>query len=170
MTTSGTFSYNPSLGEQGQIAFGRIGVRRTELTPAHMADLRTAANDLLAEWSNMTPNLWEVGLQTTSLVQGTATYTVAAETVMVLDLYISTGTPATDRLIFPISRSEYASYPNKTQQGFPTVFWFDRLVTPTITLWPVPDGNGPYTMNYYTVRQTQDANLNLVKMVLRANS
>jgi hypothetical protein len=57
---------------------------------------------------------------------------------MILDMYISYGSPSTDRLIFPISRSEYAAYPDKTTQGTPTVFWFDRLIAPTFTLWPVP--------------------------------
>jgi hypothetical protein len=60
----------------------------------------------------------------------------------------------------PISRTEYASYPNKEQQGFPTVFWFDRLLSPTVTLWPVPNvDNGPSTLSYYRVTQIQDANL-----------
>lgn len=59
----------------------------------------------------------------------------------------------------PISRTEYASYPNKTQQGFTTVFWFDRLINPTITLWPVPDGSSAQYLKYYRVRQLQDANL-----------
>jgi len=58
----------------------------------------------------------------------------------------------------PVSRTEYASYPNKEQQGFPTVFWFDRLVSPTITLWPVPPATGTYTLKYYRVRQVQDSN------------
>ena len=59
----------------------------------------------------------------------------------------------------PISRTEYASYPNKAQQGFPTSYWYDRLVSPTITLWPVPDGTSATVLKYYVVRQVQDANL-----------
>ena len=58
----------------------------------------------------------------------------------------------------PISRTEYASYPNKSQQGFTTVYWFDRLLSPTITLWPVPDGNSAQVLKYYRVRQIQDSN------------
>lgn len=159
-TYSGTFNFIPSTGEIGLTAFGRIGVKRPAVTASHMAELRNAANFLLSEWSNQTPNLWEVGLTSTALTAGTATYTVTNETVMILDMYISYGTPSTDRLIFPISRSEYAAYPDKTTQGVPTVFWFDRLISPTITLWPVPDSSATYTANYYSVRQTYDANLN----------
>jgi hypothetical protein len=159
INTSKTYDFNPSLGEMVLEAFSRIGVRPSEVTQQHIQNARVSANLVLAEWGNLEPNLWEVGLQTSPLIQGTETYSVDSQTVTILDLYITTsisGTP-NDRYISPISRTEYASYPNKTQQGFPTVFWFDRLISPTITLWPVPDGNGPYVMNYYTVRQTQDA-------------
>jgi hypothetical protein len=77
-----------------------------------------------------------------------------------LDAYVTTGTGtnAINRLILPISRTEYASYPNKQQQGFPTTYWFDRLLAPTVTLWPVPDGN-EVSFSYYRVRQVQDSNL-----------
>ena len=90
-------------------------------------------------------------------MEGQATYDVDPNTVMILDAYTTAGGP--DRVIMPISRTEYASYPNKTQQGFPTSFWFDRLISPTVTLWPVPDGNSATTLKYYRVRRIQDANL-----------
>lgn len=158
-TFSETFNFVPSTGEIGLTAFGRAGVKRTAITASHMAELRNAANFLLSEWSNQTPNLWVVDLISEPLVASTATYDVPAETVMILDMYISYGTPNTDRLIFPISRSEYAAYPDKTTEGIPTVFWFDRLIAPTFTLWPVPDSATTYTVNYYSVRQNYDANL-----------
>lgn len=138
-------------------AFARIGVRRSDILQTHLADARIEANLLLAKISNLQPNLWTVDLQSVLLVQGTAVYTVPPETVMVLDAYIRYGSPSVDRSIYPISRSEYATYPNKTTQGPPSVFWFDRLIAPTITLWATPDGNGPYTLFYYRVRQVQDA-------------
>jgi hypothetical protein len=156
--TSGTFSFAPSLGEVILNAYARIGIRRTEILATHLSDARLEANLLLARISNTEPNLWTVDLQALPLLQGVTTYTVPAETAMILDAYIRFGSPFTDRSIYPISRSEYATYPQKTLQAFPTVFWFDRLISPTITLWPVPDGNGPYTLFYYRVRQVQDAN------------
>lgn len=155
MTTSGTYDFNPSLGELVLEAFARIGIRQTEVTEQHIRHATVSANLVLSEWSGLQPNLWEVSLQTTPLVQGTDTYTLPDRTVMILDLYISVD--GIDRYIMPVSRTEYASYPNKAQQGFPTVYWFDRLISPTVTLWPVPDGNATYTMKFYTVRQTQDA-------------
>jgi hypothetical protein len=69
-TYSGTFDFFPSTGEIGLTAFGRIGIKRTAVTASHMAELRNAANLLLSEWSNQTPNLWEVGLISTALTLG----------------------------------------------------------------------------------------------------
>ena len=63
-----------------------------------------------------------------------------------------------DRLIYPISRGEYESQPNKVSQGLPSSYWFDRLISPQVTLWQVPDGNGPYELRYYRSRQIEDVN------------
>lgn len=160
MATSGTYTYNPSLGELTLYAYNLIGVRNTALLQEHLESARMAANLMLARWSNQGVNLWAVDLQTIPLVQGTSTYSVPANTVMMLDVYISTtsGGQTIDRLILPVSRTEYASYPNKAQQGFPTTYWFDRLLSPTVTIWPVPDGTQT-SLKYYRVRRLQDADI-----------
>ena len=161
MTTSNTYNFNPSLGEITIYAYNLIGIRGTSLLQEHMEAARMAANMLLSRFSNQGVNLWAVDLITTSLVAGQATYSVDSNTVVMLDAYIEidngNGQPI-DRLILPISRTEYASYPNKEQQGFTTTYWFDRLLSPTVTLWPVPDGTTT-SLKYYRVRQIQDANL-----------
>ena len=156
MATSGTYTFNPGLGEIVLYAYQNIGVRPAALLQEHMDSARMATNMMLARWSNQGVNLWCVDLITTPLVDGTATYAVDANTVMILDAYIVSD--SIDRIILPISRTEYASYPNKAQQGFPTTFWFDRLISPTVTLWPVPDGSQT-SLKYYRVRRLQDSNL-----------
>ena len=161
MATSNTFSYNPGLGELTLYAYNLIGLRNTSVLQEHMEAARIATNMMLSRWANQGVNLWAVDLITTPLVAGQATYSVDSNTVVMLDAYIEidngNGQPI-DRLILPISRTEYASYPNKTQQGFTTTYWFDRLLSPTVTLWPVPDGTTT-SLKYYRVRQIQDANL-----------
>ena len=158
MTTSGTYAFNPALGEIVLYAYQNIGVRPAAVLQEHMESARMATNMMLSRWSNQGVNLWAVDLVTVPLVQGTSTYAVDGNTIMVLDAYTTTAN-GPDRVIMPISRTEYASYPNKTQQGFPTSYWFDRLISPTITPWPVPDGSSATTLKYYRVRQVQDANL-----------
>jgi hypothetical protein len=161
MTTSGTYTFNPSLGEAVLYAYNLCGIRPTSLAQEHMQAANMAANMLLARWSNQGVNLWAVDLITVPLVQGQSTYTVDANTVMILDAYMeitNNSSQPIDRIIMPVSRTEYASYPNKEQQGFTTVYWFDRLLNPTITLWPVPDGSSAQYLKYYRVRRIQDSN------------
>ena len=160
MATTNTYNYNPALGEITLYAFNLCGIRSTSLVQEHFESAVMAANMMLMNWSNRGVNLWKVELVTTPLVQGTATYTVNPNIVMILDTYITTGSGSTaiDRIIMPVSRTEYASYPNKTQQGWPTTYWFDRLLSPTISLWPVPDGNQT-SMSYYAVQQIEDSAL-----------
>lgn len=164
MATSGTYAFNPSLGEITLYAYNLIGLRNTSLLQEHMEAARMSANMLCANWSNRGVNLWAVDLVTVPLVQGQKTYNVDLNTVTMLDAYMviddGNGNPI-DRIILPVSRTEYASYPNKETQGFTTTFWFDRLISPnpTVTLWPVPDGTSAQYLKYYRVRQIQDANL-----------
>jgi hypothetical protein len=68
----------------------------------------------------------------------------------------SDGGDPIDRVLYPISRTEYASLPDKYVQGSPTTYWFERLTTPVINLWQPPDGNGPYTLNLWTQQAVQD--------------
>jgi hypothetical protein len=159
-TSSGTYSFQLSNASIAQQAFARLQIRRPQLLAEHMADAYAETNLMLSGISNLAPNLWTIELVSVPLIAGTATYSVDPSVIMILDAYISLNNSSTsDRLIFPISRTDYASYPNKTAQGAPTVFWFDRLIDPTITLWYVPDQTSTYTLNYYACRQVQDANL-----------
>lgn len=161
MTTSGTYDFSPSGGQLILYAYSLCGIRRPALLAEHMEDARMALNLMLSAWGNSTPNLWTVDLVETTLVAGTATYDVDAKTVMILDAYIrtGTGTEQNDRIIWPISRTEYASFPNKDMQALPTVYWFDRTLSPTITLWQTPDDSTTYTLRYYRCTVIQDANL-----------
>lgn len=157
MPTSGTYNFNPPIGTLTLNAFARCGVRRTEILQQHMEDAYLECNLLQSDWGADGITWWTVLLDTQNLTQGTATYTVPANAVSVLDLYINNG--SSNRLILPFSRTDYASLATPDQQGFPTSFWWDRVIPSTITLWPVPDGSATYTMSFYYYTQIQDANI-----------
>lgn len=55
-----------------------------------------------------------------------------------------------DRLLNPLSRSEYVSIPTKLTQGFPSGYYFNQIIPPTITLWPTPPVNNTQTNILYT--------------------
>lgn len=161
MTSSSTylFGVQETVADGVIEAFERCGIRPSALETEHMISAKRSCNLVFVDFINAGVNLWAVDLQTQLLTQGLATYSLPQETVLMLDVYVSTTVDGvtTDRIIFPISRTDYASYPNKQTQSPPNVFWYDRLTAPTVTLWPTPDGNGPYTLKYYRMRQIQDA-------------
>lgn len=158
MATSETYNFsldNPSVVIE---AFDRIGIRGPAITRPKLVSARRSLNLELQEWSVKGLNLWAIDLQTVNLIGGDATYDVDETTINILDTYISIGT--SDRVISPMSRSDYAGIPNKTAQGNPTSYWFDRTSpTPTITLWPVPSASDTYVLKYYRMRRLQDADL-----------
>jgi hypothetical protein len=156
---SGTRLFAPNLSELVLFALGLCGIRRTAVLQEHLVDAHMAVNLLLADWTLRGVNLWQVELITIPLIQGISTYTIDPTIVVLLDGYVTFGQPShpIDRIILPISRTEYASYPNKLHQAPPTVFWMDRLLAPTVTLWPVPDGH-QISVSFYALQQTQDAN------------
>jgi hypothetical protein len=158
MSTSGTTTFTLDAVEIIEEAFERAGKEsRTGY------DFRTALrslNLLLSEWANRGVNLWTIDQGTRALTQGTATYTLPSDTVDLMENLIRTGSGQTqiDLTITRISVSTYATIPNKTTQGRPIQIYIDRKVdAPTFTVWPVPDGSGPYTLVYWRLTRIQDA-------------
>lgn len=160
MTSSGTYVYNPSAAHVVTAAFGMIQVRRPDLSTAHLLDAAAALNMLMVEFSNRNPHRWAMETQTQVLSAATPTYTLTGRT---LAIALATVTQSgIDRVIGPISATDYAALPSKAQAGPPTSFFFNLQVTPTITLWPVPDATYltiPATLNLTTFRQMQDVDL-----------
>lgn len=162
MASSGTYAFSPSNGELVLAAYERIQIRAPSLRQEHMLSARRELNFLFAQWGNSSPNLWEVIRTQTTLTAGTASYSIPGKTIMILDASIVLNFGQSDesrRYITPISRTEYLSFANQQVPGQPTCYWFDRLISPTVTFWPVPDANGPYTFDYFSCTQIQDANL-----------
>lgn len=110
-------------------------------------------------WGNSVPNLWKIELVTYPLVAGTATYLLDASVNLVLDAYATltaSGQPNVDRILVSISRTEYASYATKSQQGAPSVYWFERDIVPKVTLYLTPDGTSDTQFSLYVMKRVQD--------------
>lgn len=160
MATSGTYGFNPTLAEIVIEAYDRCGIRPAMLTAHHMTSARMSLNTELITWSNKGVNLWAVELHTPiPLIANDPDYAVDAETVSILDCYISQsqGGVTTDLMLRPISRTDYANIPNKLQTGRPSCFWFERTVAPAVHLFQTPDLTGSYVLNFYRLRRLQDA-------------
>jgi hypothetical protein len=157
MATSGTAAFNLDLVEIVEEAFERCGL---EVRSGY--DLRTARrsmNLMFADWANRGLNMWTMEQGTIPLVAGTHNYALPADTVDLLEHVIRTGTGQNqvEIAMARISLSSYATIPTKETQGKPIQILVNRTITPSVTVWPVPDTNGPYTLVYWRLRRMQDA-------------
>ena len=68
-----------------------------------------------------------------------------------------------------LSRSEYASIPNKSTTGKPLQFFIDKQINPTISVYPTPDKSTTYTvhMNVLTRMDDVDAATDTLQMPFR---
>jgi hypothetical protein len=152
MTTSGSRDFNLDVGEIIEEAYERCGLEVRTGYDARTA--RRSLNLMFADWANRGLNLWTVTQTTQALTQGTSTYTLAADVVDILEMVLRRD--GTDYEVERISRGEYLTFPNKTAQGRPSQFYFDRQIQPVITLWQPPENSTDILVFYY-VRRIQDA-------------
>ncbi len=94
----------------------------------------------------------------TTTVSAAISLTPIQSTIDVLSAVIRTGTGSgqTDVAISRISRDAYINIATKNSTSRPTQFYVDRLITPSIKLWPTPDNN-TYTLVYDKLTRIDDA-------------
>ena len=151
MATSGSRDFDLDVAEIIEEAYERCGLELRTGYDARSA--RRSMNLMFADWANRGLNLWTVKQGTQALTQGTATYTFTADYTDLLDVVVRRS--GTDFELSRMSRSEYLNTPNKTTQGRPSQFYYNRQVSPEVTLWPTPE-NSTDTLVYYYVQRIED--------------
>lgn len=153
MATSGTTAFNPDVSVFIEEAFDRAGYEGRS-----GYEYRTAVrslNFLLAEWANEGLNLWAVDSGTISLVSGDGQYDLPADTIDVIDQKIRID--GHDYACERVGVGTWAAINMKSQPGpRPTQMWVERLITPRVNIWPVPDNND-CVLIYWRLRRMQDA-------------
>jgi len=152
MSTSGTRNFDLSISEIIEEAYERCGLEVRTGYDAETA--RRSLNLMFADWSNRGVNLWTVRSATEPLVQGTSAYTLNKHTVDILQIVLNRN--GTDYEMDQISRANYATIPDKTTQGRPSQYYFDRRISPIINVWATPE-NSTDTLTYYYIQQMEDA-------------
>ena len=151
MTSSGTTAFQPNVAEIIEESYERIGV---ELRSGYQArTARRSLNLLLQDWSNRQINLWKLILTSQALVQGTSSYTLAADIIDINSVVLRRS--SVDTTMNRLSRSEYQSRPNKTTQSRPSQFWLERLSTPVLYIYPTPE-NSTDTVRFYAMERVED--------------
>jgi|TARA_R110000744_G_scaffold12832_3_gene37854 hypothetical protein len=143
----------PELNELFEEAYERAGL---EMRSGY--DLKTARrslNIMTLEWQNRGLNLFTIEAGTLPLIAGTATYTMPADTIDLIEhqLRTGTGTSQLDAYIDRMSVSTYSQQGNKNATGRPSQIYVQRNATDVqVTLWPVPDSTQTYTLSYYRLK------------------
>jgi len=175
MATSTTNDFNLDIAEAAEEAFELAGL---EMRTGY--DLRTARRSIdlmMLEWANRGLNLWQVESGSTTLTAGTATYTLDADTIDLLEHHLRTddgnNDSQSDTELTRVSFSTYAGIPNKLDQGRPNEILINRNAgSTTFTLYPIPDNTQTYKVVWYRLRQIYDAgkpasnNLDIPKLFL----
>src|SRR6056297_2829766 len=151
MTTSGSRDFNIDVAEIIEEAYERCGLEVRTGYDAKTA--RRSLNLMFAEWANRGLNLWTVEQEVLTLTQGQSQETLASDVVDILEMALRRD--GTDIEMERISRGDYLDFPNKTTQGRPSQFYFDRSIEPVINLWQTPE-NSTDQLVYYYVRRIED--------------
>ena len=112
MATSGTATFDMDLTEVGEEAFERAG--REMRSGYDLRTMRRSLNLLFADWANRGVNMWTLEQGSTPLVNGTASYTLPADTVDIVEHVIrdGTGVNQADMAITRLPVSTYAALTN----------------------------------------------------------
>ena len=142
----------PDIPDLFEEAYQRAGLELR--TGNDLRNARRSFNLLTMEWQNRGLNLWTISSDTQVLTSGTASYTMPADTVDLIEHQIRTGTGTNqvDTNLTRVSVSTYAKQSAKNTTGKPTQIFVRRLASSvTATLWPVPDSADTYTLSFFRV-------------------
>ena len=170
-TTSGTYTFEKTfaIDEIIEEAYERIGFQTNSGYDIKTA--RRSLNILFQEWANRGLHYWEIANNSITLVDGQSEYTMFRSTadgtsdataIYGVDDVLEAVYRNSSSVDFPltkISRSEYQSLSNKTDEGTPTQYFVQRFIDKvTITLYLTPGSTeAGNTINYYYVKRIQDA-------------
>jgi hypothetical protein len=164
MAVSGSKNFELDVTEYIEEAFERCG--KEVRTGYDIKTAKRSMNLLFADWANRGLNSWTIEQSTQALVAGTAEYTLGSDTIDILSAAVRRDN--VDYNIERLSRDDYLGVPNKTTQGRPSQWFLDRLISPVLKLWPVPENSTDVVVFDRLVRMDDaDTAQNTVEMPFR---
>jgi hypothetical protein len=156
MATSGTKTFALDTGEVIEEAYELAGLEAR--TGYDAATARRSLNIMFADWSNRGINIWTIAQVSLTLTESTASYTLNAYDIDILEAVIrrTVNGTQTDYQVNRIGRMEYLNIPNKTTEARPTEFFVDRQTTPVLKLWPTPENSTDIFVSY-RIQRIDDA-------------
>lgn len=152
MATSGTTTFNLEIAEIIDDALERAGGETISGYEAISA--RRSLNLLLLEWVTRGINLWTMEEGTQTMTQGTTSYTLASDTVDIMNVVLRRD--SLDTHMERIPKGEYQQIANKTLQGRPVQYFLDRQRdAPVLHVYLAPE-NSTDVVRFWRIRQIQD--------------
>jgi hypothetical protein len=153
MATSGSVTFRPEVDEIVTEACERCGLDPTLIDRKVAVSARRSLNLMFSEWAVRGINYWCTNESTLTVTASTRSYTLPAGTVDILTAALRRS--GNDTAMTRLSMTDYNGQSNKTTEGMPTQYFFDRQYTPSIYLWPVPE-NSTDTLVYWSLSQIED--------------
>ena len=108
MAVSGSKDFELDVAEYIEEAFERCGIEAK--TGYDLKSAKRSMNLLFADWANRGLNRWTIEQSTVSLVQGTASYSLGADTIDILSAVVRTNAGQTDQQDISIDRVAVKSF------------------------------------------------------------
>lgn len=155
MASSGTYLFNPDLADIVDEAFERVGVDPAAVTARHIKSARRSMNLMLQHWATQGVHSWAVEKTSVTTTPGMTMFLMPPEALDILTASLSRD--GVDVEMYPITRNEYQSIPDKSQTGRPDRYFVDRVVgANTVYIWTAVS-NSTDVIEYWYFRQLQDA-------------
>ena len=113
MAVSNSRDFDIDVSDVIEEAYERCGVEPR--TGYSLRTARRSINLMLAEWANRGVNLFTVQQVTTTLTEGTSSYSLGTDTIDILEMVLRRN--GTDTTMSRIGRGEYLNLSSKSEKG-----------------------------------------------------
>lgn len=155
MATTGTYAFDPQIADIIDEASERAGIDPATLGQTHLKSIFRSMRFMLnSEWSTLGVRQWMIQQTTQSLVIGDTSFNLPVGSIDVLGAVLRRDSRDTE--MYPISRNEYLTLVDKTDQGRPNQYFVDRQYSTKVFKYWQPSQYSGDAIVYDLFRQIQD--------------
>ena len=155
MAVSGTYTFELEVDDIVEAAYRKVGIPYVGQDQARIG--RQLLNLIFSDWANDQVHLWSLSYVTQTLSSGTASYTLNASYIDVIEAALR-DSDGNDRELKRLSHAQYMAIVDKDAEGPPINYVIERTRTGVVMkVWPVQTST--YTAQLYVVKWADDVTL-----------